>query len=296
MIVNPAAGRGSGARLLPEIRAAFSEVSGASVRVTGAGGEEREMAARAIAAGFTTIVSVGGDGTSSAIANAIIRAEVDTRLAVVPAGTGNDFAKSLYWGKADLRAIARLATQHSVTRVDAGIIEDSYFLNSCGFGFDVAVIEAVSRVRWVRGRLAYVHGALRELFSYGGIDMALGNEPAVRHMMMVIANTPHFGGAFTIAPKASITDGKLDAISIRDVAPVRRVALLTAVTRGTHAGFREVSVARASRFDLRFDAPPSYQVDGELRQAASSALTIACVPGALRVLTGAGGLRQPVVQ
>lgn len=276
--------------MLPEIQAAFGGIDTTDILLTGAAGEERELAARAIDSGCTTIVSVGGDGTSNNVANAIIRAGRDTRLAILPAGTGNDFAKSLGTSNLDARAIADLSAHPSETRVDVGRIEDSCFLNSCGFGFDVAVIKAISEFPWLRGNSLYVYAALRKLIGYHGEDMALGTHAAARHLMLVIANSPHFGGAFTIAPDASVTDGELDAISVRDLALPKRVALLVAVTQGAHRSFREVESARAASFTVTFASAPWYQVDGELRLAQSSTLSVACVPAALRVMTGSAGL------
>lgn len=287
MIVNPAAGRGRAASKLPEIRSAFSEVGVADIFVTAAGGAERDMASVAIGSGFTTIVAVGGDGTSSNIANSILRAGSDTRLAVVPAGTGNDFAKTLSTVSTSIRETARLSIERSETRVDVGRVEDTYFLNSCGFGFDVAVIGGVARFRWLRGRAVYLVTALRELFSYRGLDIALDADASCRHMMLVIANTPHFGGTFTIAPGASAADGELDAVAIIDVPTRRRIALLAAAMRGTHGRFREVVRHRAAGFTLEFLEPPLYQTDGELRHAGSARLRVECVPAALRVLPGA---------
>jgi len=279
--------------MLPEIQAAFGEIDSCDILLTAAAGEERDLAARAIDSGCTTIVSVGGDGTSNNVANAIIRAGRDTRLAILPAGTGNDFAKTLGTWNLDARAVAQLSTLPSDIRVDVGHVENSYFLNSCGFGFDVAVIRAMSGFPWLRGNSLYVYAALRKLFGYRGDDLALDDRPAVRHMMLVIANSPHFGGAFTIAPDASVTDGELDAIAIRDLALLKRVALLVAVARGTHRSFREVGTTRAAGFSVSFAAAPWYQVDGELRLAQSPALSISCVRSALRVLTHRAGLVQP---
>ncbi|MEO5580078.1 MAG: diacylglycerol kinase family protein [Gemmatimonadaceae bacterium] len=288
-IVNPAAGRGRGRQMLGEIHAAFEEVGVEDILITAARGEERELASRAIALGFTTIVAVGGDGTTTNVANAILRAGRDTRLGVVSAGTGNDFAKTLGTSKSAIREIARLSTQHADTRVDVGRVEGTYFLNSCGFGFDVAVIEGVAQSKRLRGRAVYVWAALRELFRYSGIGLAVGRGKPGLHMMLVIANARYFGGAFTIAPGASVADGLLDSIAVSQVPLLRRISLLSAVARGTHLRFPEVKTERAALFDVEFLQPPSYEADGELRHARSARLSIDCVPGALRVLTAPGG-------
>ena len=105
-------------------------------------------------------------------------------------------------------------------------------------------------------------------------------------MLLVVANAPYFGGAFTIAPGASVTDGKLDAIAILNLPPARRVSMLAAATRGTHLRYPECSVEKSAEFEIRFGAPPSYETDGELHHAKSSSLTVSSCASALRVVAG----------
>src|SRR5262245_19566821 len=98
VIVNPMSGRGRGGTMLPAIREAFAGVGVTGIEVTSAAGEEHALAERALADGATTLVAVGGDGTWSNVANAILDAgasSADCRLALLASGTGNDFAKTL---------------------------------------------------------------------------------------------------------------------------------------------------------------------------------------------------------
>ena len=292
VIVNPAAGRGRGARLIPEISAQFSEIASCEIQTTKQRGDEAAIAVDAIARGFTTIVAVGGDGTTTNVANAILHSRANVRLAVLPAGTGNDFAKVLGTSRAEVHTVAELCGQESDARVDVGRVEDVFFVNCCGFGFDVAVLEEIGRTPWLRGSSVYVYTAIRQLFGFRGIDVAISSgkerQPARRHMLLVIANTEFFGGTFMIAPGASATDGLLDAVSILDLPPARRIAMLAAATRGTHLEFPECLVERSAEFELRFAAPPSYETDGELHRAQRAAVTVSSCPSALRVVAGPG--------
>ncbi|MEO8577290.1 MAG: diacylglycerol kinase family protein [Gemmatimonadales bacterium] len=291
VIVNPAAGRGRGAKLIPAISTAFAGIDGSQTKTTSSKGDETAIARQAIADGFATIVAVGGDGTTANVANAILHSGADVRLAVMPGGTGNDFAKVFGTARADVHTVAQLCAEHSDTRVDVGRIEDIFFVNCCGFGFDVAVLEEIGRTPWLRGNSAYLYTALRQLFGFRGIDVAVKTENEVRptriHMLMVIANSPYFGGTFKIAPRASVTDGLLDAVAILDVPPARRVAMLAAATRGTHLRYPECIVERASAFEVKFATPPAYEADGELHRAQSSAVTVSSCPSALRVVMAA---------
>lgn len=292
VIVNPAAGRGRGARMVPEISAKFHEVGAADVRLTRSSGEESDIARSAIAEGYTTIVAAGGDGTTANIANAILHCGADVRLGVLPAGTGNDFAKAAGTARASIRSVAGLCFAAADVRVDAGRIEDTFFLNCCGFGFDVAVIEEIGRTPWLRGNSVYMYTALRQLFGYRGFDAAITSESGVRpralHMLLVIANAVWFGGMFRIAPDASITDGQLDAVSILNIPAWRRIPMLAAATRGTHIERPECRIDRARSFEVSFDSPPGYEADGELHRAASATVRVSSCPSVLRVVVGPG--------
>jgi diacylglycerol kinase (ATP) len=289
VIVNPAAGRGRGRVAEQHVRRAFAAVGVADIRLTRTAGEEKLLAQRAIDEGVRTIVAVGGDGTWGNVANAIIASGAGVRLALGAAGTGNDFAKTVGAPANDYEATARLAVDGPDVAVDVGRIENKHFLNVTGFGFDIAVIEDVARIRWIKGDMLYMYSALRQLFGYPGVPVTLssgnGAGGLTSHLMVIIANGKNFGGAFRIAPNASITDGRLDAVAIRTVAPLKRIGLFSAAARGTHLTHPDVRSEQAARFTLSFATPPAYETDGEYNRAESSTLEVACVPGALRVVT-----------
>jgi diacylglycerol kinase (ATP) len=291
--VNPAAGRGRIRSALPGLRAAFSARGITTTYETTASGEEEALAERAIGAGARTIVAVGGDGTCGRIANAILRSGVPCRLAVVPAGTGNDFAKTLGVSRYAPDQIADLVVRGDATRIDTGLADGYYFLNSCGFGFDASVLKASNDVRLLRGDAVYIYAALKQLFSYRGIDVtpsgAPGVEPA-RMLMVTVSNGRFLGGAFKVAPHASVLDGKLDACFFGDSNVGERVKLFVGAMRGTHLGMRSVSAANLQQLALTFPSKPLMEMDGELRRAKSATVELRCVPRALSVLAAPGAL------
>jgi len=212
VIVNPASGRGSGARALPAIRAAFSAVGVSEVRLTSAKGGESADARKALDDGFDTIVACGGDGTWGNVANALLAAGAgrQARLVLIATGTGNDFAKTVGAPARDFPATARLAVDGADMAVDVGRIEGRHFLNVSGFGFDIAVLEDIERISWLKGDMLYLYSALRQLFSYGGVEIGIATpkkrrDPR-RHLMLIVANARRFGGSFRIAPGAMLNE------------------------------------------------------------------------------------------
>ena len=291
LIVNPVAGRGRARRLLASARRAFAELVHGDVRLTARPGDEERLTREAIAAGCTTIVVLGGDGTWSKVAGALVEAGSRCRLLPLAAGTGNDFPKTLGLPASDFAAMARLAASGASRAIDVGSVEGRVFVNSVGFGFDVAALEVAARTPWLGGSALYAYAALNLLFRYRGVHAELLDAPpgdappAFQHLLaLVLANGPRFGGSFIIAPDAQLADGRLDAVSIRDASALRRIGLLAAVKRGRHTrGHVGVEARQLSRAWTRFPEAPLYEIDGELIRARSATLEIRCLPAALRV-------------
>jgi diacylglycerol kinase (ATP) len=289
-VFNPKSGKGRGARLVAPVLEALSAGGPVEHGVTSCAGEEAALARDALARGFRTIVAVGGDGTWSNVANAMLAAGAAAELGLVPAGTGCDLAKSLGIPAGDVAACARIARAGERRVIDVGRIEGRCFLNVAGFGFDIAVIEDSWKVDYVPGGLVYLYCALRQLYRFPGfaVDIGVDGAPAQRSdlLMLVIANAKVFGGGFQIAPQADLSDGRLDLTAFANMGVPQRLSALLRLLRGTHARSPRVTLRAGSRFTLRFDAPPAYETDGEWNQAKSAELTIDLLPRALAVRAG----------
>ena len=262
-------------------------------------------------------MAVGGDGTWSKVADRIVASGLkDVSFGLLSAGTGNDFAKGFGVTYADpAKAVAALAAGKT-RRVDVGRVvsewspaEDSgdeagpaagdglsdgwsseprHFLNVVGFGFDIAVIDAARSARFLKGPLLYKATALQQLVSFEGLECTLsdhdGRSTAGRHLMLTISNGQIFGGSFTIAPRADLADGKLDACAISDAGPVGRARLFGLVGKGTHEGSDSVEMWQAERFVARFGGPVRFEVDGDVYKSRTNEVHIDVLPKALTVV------------
>jgi diacylglycerol kinase (ATP) len=299
VVFNPASGKGRGARLVEPVMAALAAGGPVEHALTRAEGDEARVAREAVARGFTTVVAVGGDGTWGGVANGILQsgAAGRVRMGLVPAGTGCDLAKSLGIPQRDVAACARIAREGRARTIDVGRIEDRYFVNVAGFGFDIAVIEDSKRVRWLGGPLLYVYCALRQMHSFPGFPVSVavdgGAERRAEMLMLVFANAKVFGGGFNIAPEADLADGRLDAVAFANMPLRRRLPIMVKLLRGTHGGDPAVESVRGRSFRLRFDAPPAYETDGDWQRARSSELLVEAVPAALSVLVPAAASGPP---
>lgn len=291
LILNPAAGRGRGKRLQDQIRSRFSYLRASDIAVTQFAGDERRIAEDALRSGCTTFVVVGGDGTCAGVADAVLKSGKQAAIAVIPSGTGNDFAKTLGVHDLGLDRIAALIEVGQTHQMDVGRADGKHFINSCGFGFDAAVLEATQQVRFLKGDAVYVYSALAQLLTYRGIEVAIrGRADAdVRKMLLLtVSNGQFLGGAFHIAPDASAVDGELDFGFFTDGGVLERVRIFAGALRGRHLRRRSVRTERASRMTLDFPEAPMLEIDGELRRAQSSTVQIECLPRALNVIAAPG--------
>ncbi len=315
LLVNPAAGAGRGASNAPAVARALAALGTVERFDTTGPGDETRIARIAAERGARVLAVVGGDGSVSRAAHGLLETVSDVPLAVFGAGTGNDFVKSLGTPVHDVAAVVSCIAAGTTQSIDVGFVNDVPFVNAAGFGFDVHVLErmaARSPRSLFRGTAAYVITALRALSGYEGLrvsanlsavmhssfthsfasddtsprpsESATDSTLARRHLLLVFANGRYFGGAFHIAPTASLSNGLLDAVFIHDASPLRRLTLFAKAIRGAHLSASEVEHSRGARFTLSFDSPPQFEADGELHQALTRDVTISVRPAALRVV------------
>jgi diacylglycerol kinase (ATP) len=212
----------------------------------------------------------------------------EVALGLLPAGTGNDFGKTLGVSFGDPEAAVRVLAGGAARSIDVGRAGQRHFLNVLGFGFDLAVIADAARTPLLRGDALYRFCALKQLFRFPGLPLELsdgaGRTVRGRHLMLVIANARYFGGSFLIAPRAELADGRLDAVAIRDAGPLRRAKLFGLVAKGTHEGAPEVATWQSSRFHVVFTGPVPYEVDGEVFRTERGVVEVESLPAALRVI------------
>jgi diacylglycerol kinase (ATP) len=293
LIVNPAAGRGAGRRAENPVSRAF-RAQGWAVDVLRCErpGHGTALVAEALRQGARHIIAVGGDGTVHEVANGLLDAPADmaadVALGVVPAGSGNDFAKIVgMYGYDPARAVARLVTAQS-RRFDAGRVLDEWFVNTMGFGFGPAVVQRRNAMQRLRGFLSYLVPIVKTFFQFEPplLDVAAPGFRERGYMMMVeVCNGTTAGGSYRFAPDANPADGRLDVCLIRRVSLPRFLLALPRVMRGTHIGMREVAIIKTARLTIRSpEHPLVVHLDGELREPGVNECTVTLERGRLNVL------------
>ena len=280
--MNPFAGRGRARARAEDVSRALSALGEVRTYATRSAGDERRCAREACHAGAYTVAVVGGDGSVHHAAHGLLDDTEEGTATLVPlavfaAGTGNDFVKSLGTPSHDIRAMAGRIAANDTRAVDVGTIDDVPFLNAAGLGFDVEVLERLKQVKRLTGTAAYVVTALRALLGYRGYDAVLESARARydgEHLLTVFANGRTFGGAFQIAPHASLDDGALALVNIGSVPPLHRPAVFLRAIRGTHLEHAAVAHDVGDRFTITARHPLAFEADGELYRARGARMKI----------------------
>jgi len=292
LFINPTAGRGRAAGRLKPIQESFAAAAlPLDVFASDASGDMENQVALQISKGARHIVAVGGDGSVNECVNGMQGADEECFLSVIPSGTGNDFAKacdiSLDWELATQTLIERIKNSEAPRRIDIGRINERYFANGVGIGFDAKVTRIASSIRWPVGHLVYLLAILRCL--YDGVAtpelQIRGNDIQFRGpvTLATICNGPWVGGLFHIAPPAMNSDGKLDLLIAAPVSRTRVLGLLPKLMRGEHLQEPEISHGLVNKLVITSAAAVESHIDGEV-QALEDRFEIEVLRGALHLL------------
>lgn len=306
VIFNPAAGRAPGR---DRLAALLSRLPDPELAETRAAGDAARLAARAAEDGHDPIVVAGGDGLLAEVVNGLAPDPGRVRLALLPTGTGNDFARALGLGADPETALEALRTGR-VHRVDAarlrargpGADEASprWFVNAMVGGLAGRIARRAHRGRKRRwGALAYRIAAVPELLRARAVPTELVLEGAadterleLSTHAVAVSNGPFAGGGVRVAPAARVDDGWLEVV----VVPALGAAELSVAVLRTLAGLGDGGRflrRRARRVRLAIEGRACLDADGE--DVAGSEATVEVVPGALRIIARAPapGLSEP---
>jgi diacylglycerol kinase (ATP) len=299
VIVNPHSGGGATGRRWRKLEPRVREALGAAEIEQTRGARDAERLAReAVRAGIERVVVAGGDGTLAEVATGLLRAQLGSyaELALLPMGTGCDFARTLGIPRDPIAALEVVRTGKA-RRIDAGHASyagkggaptDSYFVNAASFGVSSLVVELAQRsARRLGGTVAFALATVRALLSYQSARIALRVDGEVacegRLALVAAANGRHFGSGMQIAPDARVDDGWLDVVCVECASGVRLIPKLPKLYRGTLLGDPVVRFRRGRRIEA--DAAPGavlLELDGEPVGALPAQLELR--PGALSVI------------
>lgn len=283
VLINPTSGKGRGGRVAATVLPRLRDAGYAVRPLVGRDAEEAaELAANAVSTGVETLAVVGGDGMVHLAVQVL--AGTETRLGVIPAGTGNDVARSLGIERKDPLAATDVVIGGTERRIDLARAGAKYFVTVLCAGFDAVVSERANQMTWPRGQMRYNLATLAELRTFRPIAYTVEIDGVREHleaMMVSVGNGPSFGGGLRIAEGALLDDGLLDVVVIRPMSKVELVRTYPKLFTGAHIHHPDYRHHHARSITIAAAGITAY-ADGE--RVGPLPLTIEVAPGALRVL------------
>ena len=226
--------------------------------------------------GFTNVWVIGGDGTLQYFINKY--PDVVLPLSTFKAGSGNDFHWMLY-GDISVEEQVEKVLKGAVQWIDAGSCNGVLFLNGVGIGFDGAIVKDLLGKKKLAGKASYLLSILKNIIGYQEQEFKINfdGETITQNCFLIsAANGKRYGGGFCVAPKASLTDGKLDLNIVAKVASLKRIKLLPVIEKGEHLSLPIVQYRQASKILIETTSPLHAHLDGEY--ATDKRFEIECLP------------------
>jgi len=262
------------------------------------------------------ILLFGGDGTVHRHLGQLVKLGIP--VLVVPAGSGNDFARALglrrvgdslaAWQKfcggannvraLDLGLITPLAGGKDQALAEAARSSElpaRYFCCVAGVGIDGEVSRRANRLpRWLRGNGGYALTLVPAIFTFAppAVKILTRDETTAESwitrsdqptLLAAFANTPVYGGGMKVAPRARMDDGLLDICIVSGVTPLKLLTMLPSVYTGSHLKFREVEYFQADRLRVETEQPLAVYADGEY--VCETPVEVGVQKSALKVVT-----------
>lgn len=295
IITNPKAGHGRARRVLPSVLASFrKQLPKTRLRaVLTKSYEHTEELARSYVAKAqkrgeenATLVMMGGDGMAHLGVNACAGSSV--RLGIIPAGTGDDFARGVGVPLDIAKSVQAIISGHT-RRIDViGVSQPHCDYTRCvgtilASGWDAKVNQRVNQAPFRAGPISYLASMALEIASWKPTRYRMridGHWRDVDGVLAAIANTSFYGGGIAIAPQANPSDGWLDITLVRRASRRRFISMLPSLANSTfiHSDVVETIKAREILLDGDGLIPMG---DGE--ELTSTPLLVSCLPGALEV-------------
>jgi diacylglycerol kinase family enzyme len=264
LIVNPSAGGGRAAKLLPKVQARLRLLGVEHhTELTRDLPHAQELARAAATAGEPAVL-LSGDGLVGAVAH-VLRSHPGAVMGVLPGGRGNDFAR-VTGIPLEAEAACDVIANGAPQPVDVGDVDGATFIGIASLGFDSDANRIANEAPPRLGNLVYTDG---EAHAFSGWSVACANSKA-------------YGGGMFLAPDADLHDGRLDVVFCEAMSKARFLRLLPTVFKGEHVKLPEVHVLRGAEVRISADRPFTVYADGD--PIGELPCTVRAIPGAVKVL------------
>jgi diacylglycerol kinase (ATP) len=274
------------------LQPAFTEKS--SISFTEYHGHAIQLAADAADAGYNCIIAIGGDGTFNEVVNgADPEKNQHIIFGLIPAGTGNDFYKSI-GRKFSIVSFVQSLQNKVIHNYDTGVLTVNgtkrFFLNvaDAGFGGHAAVLLDNQRAAGLKGGLSYSVAILRAFFSFSKpvVSIVYDHDKVLfqgRMMMLAVCNGNTFGNGLIICPDAMPDDGILGICIIGDVRIWDYLKNYFNLMKGKKINHPDVHYSSANEISVQIhQGDAMIEADGELTGSGDCSFRV--LPGLLKMI------------
>ncbi len=208
------------------------------------------------------IISVcGGDGTLNLVLNSMD--DFNYKLHLVPLGSGNDFARTLYGDTYKITDVLNWVHSNQSQKIDVWKCNDIKFMNMFGCGFDGKVAyNTTFKKSYLPSKFKYWIEIIRNLFFFKAIKVDINGKKGFL-FLFAAANGKTVGGNFKLAPEAKPNDNLLDIIWIKKVTTFQRIWYIMQLKKGKKFEKSFISRERTNSIAIKSEKPLFAHLDGE---------------------------------
>ena len=281
LVINPVSGQGNGARLGTYVAGYLNSRAISYEIIIGRNSiDQGDLLQRFLDRhpDCTGVIAVGGDGLLHLVLQKTVPAQIP--LAVIPAGTGNDFVRTLGWSLTDIDQLLEKVLTTVPRSIDLGLVDGEWFGAILSTGFDSVVNERANAMSWPKGPMKYNVAIAFELPSFKPrhYEITLDDRTiSTEAMLIAVSNGCSYGGGMLVCPQADISDGLFDVMVLHPISKLEFIKVFPKVFKGTHISHPAVEIVRSKKVSITSDAVA--YADGE--RIGQLPVSAECISGAL---------------
>ncbi len=234
---------------------------------------------------YDHILIAGGDGTVNSVVNEYMKQGVSVPIALLPAGTANDFASFLGYSKHLKEAVTEILSGH-VMDIDLGLVNDRYFINVLSAGLFTEISQKTpTRFKNTFGKLAYYMSSLSELPNFRKVHLRIDSKDLVYddNFLIIFVFNGQSAGNFQLAHYSDVYDGLLDVLIIRGDNIVETITTAFHFFTRKSTKYPKGVIHFKSR-DLTISSDDEMHVDMDGEAAPMLPLHVKCVEKSLKII------------
>lgn len=265
LVINPVSGQGKGSSMGTYVAGYLTQCSVQYEIITGNSAQSLSEHLKLFLEKYPQcegVLAVGGDGLLHNILQIVTPLQIP--FAMIPAGTGNDFVRTLGWDLEDIDFQLDTILSTNPTAIDLGLVDGEWFGAILSTGFDSEVNERANRMRHPKGAMKYNLAIAIELpkFKPRHYEIHLDNRTiSTEAMLIAIANGRSYGGGMLVCPDANLSDGFFDVMILHPVSKPEFIKVFPKVFSGSHTTHPAIEIVRSKT--VRIESQAIAYADGE---------------------------------